>query len=306
MPKFKLKHHDNLKIISLFRLGWPVHAIVRKLADNGVDITWGTVKNVIKRYQQGKIGYDHLDQDRLPSFQSITDSDISNVRTALREKRTMTSTDIHRLLAEKGSHTSKTTVHKVIDAAGFTGGAPRYGQMIRHVNKEKRMTFCKTLITKNDSFNDIIFTDECSVQLHGNKIVVYREKDCPAPIIPKPKHPLKIHVWAGISRKGTTSIVIFDGIMTSSYYTETILTHGLLPFIQKVYPNGHRFQQDNDPKHTSKATQQFMRENDINWWNVWPSESPDFNPIEMVWAMMKKRLAKREPRTKDQLQVYIR
>ena len=101
MPKFKLKHHDNLKIISLFRLGWPVHAIVRKLTDNGVDITWGTVKNVIKRYQQGKIGYDLLDQDRLPSFQSITDSDISNVRTALREKRTMTSTDIHRLLAEK-------------------------------------------------------------------------------------------------------------------------------------------------------------------------------------------------------------
>jgi hypothetical protein len=177
MPKFKLKHHDNLKIISLFRLGWPVHAIVRKLADNGVDITWGTVKNVIKRYQQGKIGYDHLDQDRLPSFQSITDSDISNVRTALRKKRTMTSTDIHHLFAEKGSHTSKTTVHKVIDAAGFTGGVPRYGQMIRHVNKEKRMTFCKTLIAKNDSFNDIIFTDECSVQLHGNKIVVYREKD---------------------------------------------------------------------------------------------------------------------------------
>jgi hypothetical protein len=26
----------------------------------------------------------------------------------------------------------------------------------------------------------------------------------------------------------------------------------------------------------------------------------------MVWAMMKKRLAKREPRTKDQLQAYIR
>ena len=279
MPKFKLKHHDNLEIISLFRLGWPVHAIVKKLADNGVDTTWGTVKNVIKRYQQGKIGYDHLDQDRLPSFRSITDSDISNVRTALREKRTMTSTDIHRLLVEQGSHTSKTTVHRVIDTAGFTGGAPKHGQMIRDVNKENRMTFCKTLIAKNDSLNDIIFTDECSVQLHGNKIVVYREKDSPAPIIPKPKHPLKVHVWVGISRKGSTGIVVFDGIMTSSYYTETILTHGLLPFIQKVYPNGHRFQQDNDPKHISKATQQFMRENDINWWNVWPSESPDFHPI---------------------------
>lgn len=137
----------------------------------------------------------------------------------------MTSTDIHRLLAEQGSHTSKTTVHKVIDAAGFIGGAPRYGQMIRDVNKEKKMTFCKTLIANNDSFNDIIFTDECSVQLHGNKIVVYGEKDSPAPILPKPKHPLKVYVWAGISRKESTGIVVFDGIMISSYYTETILTY---------------------------------------------------------------------------------
>jgi hypothetical protein len=116
-------------------------------------------------------------------------------------------------------------------------------------------------------------------------------------------HAISMGWKSGLS---STGIVVFDGIMTSSYYTETILTHGLLPFIQKVYPNGHRFQQDNDPKHISKATQQFMRENDINWWNVWPSESPDFHPIEMAWAMMKKQLAKRETRTKDQLQAYIR
>jgi predicted CoA-binding protein len=48
MPKFKLKHHDNIQIISLYRLSWPVNAIVKKLAEKGIDVTWGAVKKVIR------------------------------------------------------------------------------------------------------------------------------------------------------------------------------------------------------------------------------------------------------------------
>jgi hypothetical protein len=55
---------------------------------------------------------------------------------------------------------SKSTVRKVIDAAGFTATAPRYGQMVRNVNKEKRVRFAEACIA-NDNFNGVIFTDEC-------------------------------------------------------------------------------------------------------------------------------------------------
>ena len=44
-----------------------------------------------------------------------------------------------------------------------------------------------------------------------------------------------------------------------------------------------------------------MAENEINWWDIWPSESPDLNPIEMLWNMLKRRFAKQDIRTKDQL-----
>ena len=76
MPKFKLKHHDNLQIISLYRLGWSVNAIVKWLAEKVIDVTWDAVKKVIRKHQQGKIGYEHLDTVHLPSFKTITDSDI--------------------------------------------------------------------------------------------------------------------------------------------------------------------------------------------------------------------------------------
>ncbi|CAC5414704.1 unnamed protein product [Mytilus coruscus] len=147
----------------------------------------------------------------------------------------------------------------------------------------------------------IVRRRKCSVQLHNNKIVIYREKDSVAPVLPKPKHPLKVHVWAGISRRGTTRILIFENIMTAAFYINPILTSGLIPFINRVYPSSHRLQQDNDPKHTANATKAFMTEQNINWWNVWPAESPDFNPIEMVWSMLKSRLTKKEPKTKEDL-----
>lgn len=72
---------------------------------------------------------------------------------------------------------------------------------------------------------------------------------------PTVKHPYKLHVWAGISKRGPTPLIIFDGIMCAYFYV-TLLEKGLVPFTQKVFPDGYRFQQDNDPKHASKVLYQ--------------------------------------------------
>jgi len=48
--------------------------------------------------------------------------------------------------------------------------------MVRDVNKEKRVEFCQQLqivLSTDETFNDIIWTDECTIQLHDNKMVVY-------------------------------------------------------------------------------------------------------------------------------------
>ena len=81
----------------------------------------------------------------------------------------------------------------------------------------------------------------------------------------RPKHPVKVHIWAGISCRGPTPICIFEGIMTADKYIN-ILEQTLLPFLKEVYPDGHKFVQDNDPKHTAGRTQKWMGENDMNWW----------------------------------------
>ena len=79
----------------------------------------------------------------------------------------------------------------------------------------------------------------------------YGKKGCARKVKCKHKHPQKIHVWAGISKRGATQIVMFGGILTAIRYAD-ILTASLLPFIREVYPVGHCLNQDNDPKHTSR------------------------------------------------------
>ena len=116
----------------------------------------------------------------------------------------------------------------------------------------------------------------------------------------RPKHPPKVHVWAGISQKGPTEISIFEGKMNAPLHTQ-ILDKTLIPFLNKKFPTTHKFMRDNDPKHTSKHAKKFMDEKGINWWRTSP-ESPDLNPIENLWHELKEYIRREVmPTTKEQL-----
>ena len=115
------------------------------------------------------------------------------------------------------------------------------------------------------------------------------------------KHPVKVHVWAGISLKGSTGVCVFEGNMDAETYVN-ILDGTLLPFMRDVFPEGYcRFMQDNDPKHTSHRAQDYFLSQGIHWWKT-PPESPDCNPIENLWHELKEFLRREvKPQTKDEL-----
>uniref|UniRef100_A0AAZ3Q250 Tc1-like transposase DDE domain-containing protein n=1 Tax=Oncorhynchus tshawytscha TaxID=74940 RepID=A0AAZ3Q250_ONCTS len=49
------------------------------------------------------------------------------------------------------------------------------------------------------------------------------------------------------------------------------------------------FQIDNDPKHASKVVAKWLKDNKVKVLE-WSSQSPDFNPIEHLWAEPKKHV----------------
>ena len=221
------------------------------------------------------------------------------IEEQMRRNDETTSREIQKKLAKHGLIVHASTIRRSRKEQGWTLQQTRYCQLIREANKVKRLEFAQRVLDSGDTFENVIFSDECSISLQQFRRTCDRKVDEPAKRKPKPKHPLKVHVWAGISRSGATKICIFEGIMQADLYC-SILEDTLIPFINETLPN-HRFMQDNDPKHTSRRAQAFFDEHGINWWRT-PPESPDLNPIENVWHELKLYLeSKVKPRTKEEL-----
>ncbi|XP_033231894.1 uncharacterized protein LOC117182889 [Belonocnema kinseyi] len=64
-------------------------------------------------------------------------------------------------------------------------------------------------------------------------------------------------------------------------------------------------QEDNDPKHRSKLCRAWKEEAGVVTLD-WPTQSPDANPIENVWAFVKLKLRGRKVHTLKQLCLQIR
>ncbi len=55
-------------------------------------------------------------------------------------------------------------------------------------------------------------------------------------------------------------------------------------------------QQDNNPKHTSHSTKEWLKKNKVNVLD-WLSQSPDLNPIKMLWKDLSKQFLGGNPPT---------
>ena len=88
------------------------------------------------------------------------------------------------------------------------------------------------------------------VQLEHHSRICFRKEKQPRVLKQRAKHPIKVHIWGGISTRGATKLVMFTGIMNAQRLA-AILEAGLLPFIRERFCDGHRLYQDNDPKHGS-------------------------------------------------------
>ena len=287
--------YKKQRILCLYSLGLKAPSICEIIRNEGMTTSRVGIHKFLRRFEM----YGSIERKTGSGPPSKITAEVKRiVEEKMREDDETTAYQLHLLLTSRAISISLRTVLRCRTSLGWTFRGSAYCQLIRDANKVKRLDWAKEY--KDDDFTNVIYTDECTVQLETHRRFCCRKKgETPKPK-PRPKHPLKLHIWAGISRKGSTEICIFEGIMDKYLYVE-ILRETLLPFIRQVYPNSHRFMADNDPKHTSKFAQTFLKENDIHWWRT-PAESPDLNPIENLWHELKEFIRREvKPRNKQQL-----
>ena len=279
LPRPRLTTYARERIRYLL-LGNSVSVTLRALQAEGINTCRQTVWR-LKRHIALHNTVEPLPKSGRPT--KLTSDVLKVIDDAMENDDETTAKQLVAKLQSAGKTIGRTTILIGRRKLGWTTRGAAYCQMIRAVNREKRLRWAMENI--NASFDDIIWTDESTVQLETHRRFCCRKRGQKPRYKPRPKHPVKVHVWAGISCRGATRVCVFEGIMDATLYIE-ILDGYLLPFIRQVYPTGHRFMQDNDPKHTSCRAKAFFAARGINWW-ITPPESPDANPIENLWHELK-------------------
>ncbi|KFM64843.1 Transposable element Tcb1 transposase, partial [Stegodyphus mimosarum] len=99
-------------------------------------------------------------------------------------------------------------------------------------------------------------------------------------------------VWGAIAYHRRSQLLRIVGNLNSNRYIREVLQPEAVPFLQSL--PGAVFQQDNARPHTARIVKSFFAAQQVQLL-PWPACSPDMSPIEHVWDVIGRRLA-RDPR----------
>ena len=281
-----------------------IHKLGPKMSNNSIAKTIGcttkTVRYWLKRY---KINKDLNELNRSGKNRCTSKSEDKKI-IQIAEKGKMTNTTlIQKKLKQEGMEIKKDTIMRRLKENGGRWRNIKSKKFLENKHREERIKWAYNV--RKVDWNKVIFTDETTFFLNKKH---YKSWDFPSTkrTIKKTKLPIKVNVWGYFSSKGCGSIYCFTENLTSEKLCE-IYSNALIESSQKLFPetNDWILQEDNDPKHRSKIATKWKGENKINVLQ-WPSYSPDQNPIENVWSILKMKIAYKDIKTIKGLKAEIK
>lgn len=175
---------------------------------------------------------------------------------------------------------------------------------------DKRLKFAQDhLDWTEDDWMKVMFSDESTFRLiRGTQKTVrrpsgsnrYSQEFCVKTV----KHPGSVMVWGSFDGTYGRAGIRFlpkDKTMNTEEYLAT-LEANMLPWYESR--NNSHFLQDGAPCHKSKRSLNWFQERGIPLIS-WPGNSPDLNPIENMWDLMKNKLEQKEAKSVEDMKNII-
>ena len=186
-------------------------------------------------------------------------------RTLVRKmtKNPMTTlTELQSSLAEMGEPTGRPTVSAALHKSRVYGRVARRKPLLRKRHMTARVEFAKRHVKASESMRQkILWSDETKIELFGLNANCYILQKPSTAHIPTVKHGGggSIMLWGCFSVAVTQRLVRIEGTMNGAKYRQ-ILEENLLQSAKDLRLwRRFTFRQDNDPKHTAKATLEWLQ-----------------------------------------------
>lgn len=156
--------YTKQRILFYYRLGYKAYSISKKLRSEGITASRRGVLKMIRRYQKT----DTIKRKEGSGRPTKITAEVKEVvERQMRLDDETTAIQLYSLCCKNGFNISLTTILRARTALGWTFRGSAYCQLIRDANKVKRFQWAKDNL--HDSFYDVIWTDECSVQMESHR-----------------------------------------------------------------------------------------------------------------------------------------
>ncbi len=212
--------------------------------------------------------------------------------------------ELHKEWTEAGVKASRATTHRRVKEFGYSCRIPLVKPLLNHRQRQRHLTWAKE--KKNwtvAQWSKVLFSDESKFCISfGNQGPrVWRkggEAHSPSCMKSSVKFPQSVIIWGAMSSAGVGPLCFLKTNATAPDYQD-ILVHFMLPSADQLFKDADFiFQQDLAPAHTAKSTKSWLNDHGVGVLD-WPANSPDLNPIENLWGIVKRKM--RNKRLKMQM-----